>query len=325
MIKKDNGSNTLKKEDNNSNMNISSKVTEYNSEIMEKNSIKELEKQNIDKINDDINCINKIDLEKNLIVINKDSLKEINSLNKEIMKKNNSSQKQKKGEIINIFSNNKFYYTHKDITNAINKSYGIYKKNIENGLNDDNFIQIKNNSKFPNELIEKFFERKKIRKKEFNKDNDLLMNSFGINPLERLKEIQEKMKDTFPNSKNNKISIKQFKTNQRKLKEEDYKIQKYIKLFPVFNCPENNIFKYNQFYYYNRINDDKNINLFKNTSLNTNNNNKNKKNKIKEKIIKEKDENDEDTIERHTKNKNKFINKKRNKSKNKENKNNSDV
>ena len=322
MIKNDNGSDGFKKE--NSSTNLSSKVTAYNSEILEKNSIKELEKPIIEQINNDINGINKIDLEKNLIVINKTNLKEINTINKEITKKNNSSQKQKKGAIINIFSNNKFYYMHKDITNAINKSYGIYQKNIDNSF-DDNCNKIINNMKFPNELIEKFFERKKNKKKENkeNKDNDLLMNSFGINPLGRLKEIQEKMNDSPPNTKNNKISIKQFKTNQRKLKEEDYKIQNYIKLFPVFNCPENNIFKFNQYYYYNRINDDKNINTFKNSSLN--NINKNKKNKIKEKINKESEENDEDTIKRRLKNKNKFINKKRNKSKNKENKNNCDV
>ena len=316
MSKKDNGSNDFKKE--NSNMNLSSKLTEYKSDFLEKNSINELEKPFFDDINSDINCINKIDLEKNLIVINKNNLKEINTLNKEITKKNNLSQKQKKGEIINIFSNNKFYYTHKDITNAINKSYGIYKKNIENSYND-NYNKIKYNMKFPNELIEKFFERKKNKKKENkdkDKDNDLYMNSFGINPLDRLKDIQEKMNDAPPTTKNNKISIKQFKINQRKLKEEDYKIQNYIKLFPVFNCPEHNIFKLNQYYYYNRINDDKNINMFKNTSIS---NNKNKKNK--EKIDKDNQENEGNIIDRHIKNKNKFINKKRNKTKNKENKN----
>ena len=134
------------------------------------------------------------------------------------------------------------------------------------------------------------------------------MNSFGINPLERLKEIQEKLNDAPPTSKNSKISIKQFKTNQRKLKEEDYKIQNYIKLFPVFNCPENNIFKINQYYYYNRINDDKN-------------NNKNKNIKIKEKANKENEEIQENIVDKQAKNKNKFINKKRNKSKNKDNKN----
>ena len=173
--------------------------------------------------------------------------------------------------------------------------------------------------KFPNEVIEKFFERKKNKKKEKeNKDNELYMNSFGINPLERLKEIQEKLNDAPPTSKNSKISIKQFKTNQRKLKEEDYKIQNYIKLFPVFNCPENNIFKINQYYYYNRINDDKNVNICKNSSFN---NNKNKNIKIKEKANKENEEIQENIVDKQAKNKNKFINKKRNKSKNKDNKN----
>ena len=314
MSKKDNGCNDFKKE--NSNLNISSKVTEYNSEIMEKNSIKGLDKTFIDQISNDISGINKIDFENNLIVINKNNLKEINSINKEVTKKINTFQKQKKGEIINIFSNNKFYYyTHNDITNAINKSYGIYNKNIENSY-DDNFIY---NMKFPNEVIEKFFERKKNKKKEKeNKDNELYMNSFGINPLERLKEIQEKLNDAPPTSKNSKISIKQFKTNQRKLKEEDYKIQNYIKLFPVFNCPENNIFKINQYYYYNRINDDKNVNTPKNNSFN---NNKNKNIKIKEKANKENEEIQENIMDKQAKIKNKFINKKRNKSKNKDNKN----
>ena len=108
------------------------------------------------------NCINKIDLDKNLIVLNKNNLKEINLLNKENIKKNKTSQK--KGEIINIYANNKFYYTNKDITNTINKSYDIYTKKINNSY--ENFGKIQYNMKFPNEVIEKFFERKKIRKKK---------------------------------------------------------------------------------------------------------------------------------------------------------------
>ena len=98
------------------------------------------------------------------------------------------------------------------------------------------------------------------------------------------------------------------------LKEEDSKIQNYIKFFPVFNSIDQKIFKSNQFFYYNRIYDDKN------NYYNKINNNKNK---MKEETAKEKDESEEDTINRHIKKK--FVNKKRNRSKNKENKNNCEI
>ena len=103
------------------------------------------------------NCINKIDLDKNLIVLNKTNLKEINVTKKDLHKKNKTTSK--KGEIINIFGNNKFYYTNKDINNTINKSYDIYTKKFENS--NEIFGSIKFNMKFPNDVIEKFFERKK--------------------------------------------------------------------------------------------------------------------------------------------------------------------
>ena len=239
----------------------------------------------------------------------------MSAINKETTKRNPATQK--KGEIINIFENNKFYYTNKDIYNTIHKSYDIYTKKIENPIETSG--NIKNNMNFPKEVIEKFFERKKNNKKE-NKDNTPF-NLFGYNPLERLKEIQEKLNESPPCAKNSKISVKQFKINQKKLKEEDIKIQNYIKLFPVFNSPDNKIFKYNQFYIYNRIYEDKN-NYYNKKRKNCNN-----KNKIKEEIEKDKDkdkdESEEDTIKRHIKKK--FINKKRNKSKTKDNKNCSDV
>ena len=100
------------------------------------------------------NCINNIDLDKNLIVLNKSNLKEINVAKKELNKKNKTIQK--KGEVINIFGNNKFYYTNKDINSTINKSYDIYTKKFE--CTNENFGNIKFNMKFPNEVIEKFFE-----------------------------------------------------------------------------------------------------------------------------------------------------------------------
>ena len=293
--------------------------TIYENDKMKENKMNKInEKENNKEIKEDKNqmniknCINKIDLDNNLIVLNKKNLKEINVINKENTKKNKISQK--KGEIINIYGNNKFYYTNKDIANTINKSYDIYNKKINNSYENSGKIQY--NMKFPNDVIEKFFERKKSKKKE-NKDNNNYINSFGCNPLERLKEIQEKLNDAPPVSKNNKITVKKFKTSQKKLKEEDYKIQNYIKLFPVFNTIEGKIFKSNQFYYYNRIYDDKNNYYIKKKKIS------NGKNKMSEEIEKEKDESEEDTIDRH--NKKKFINKKRNKSKNKENKNQCEV
>ena len=43
----------------------------------------------------------------------------MSATNKETTKRNQITQK--KGEIINIFENNKFYYTNKDIYNTIHK------------------------------------------------------------------------------------------------------------------------------------------------------------------------------------------------------------
>ena len=276
--------------------------------INKKVKLKVIQNDNIKKENK--NGINKIDFGKNLIILNKKNLKEVNDINK----KNQNTQK--KGETINIFGSNRFYYTNKDISNTINKSYDIYTKKLENSYEKSGMI--KYNMKFPNEVIEKFFERKKSKKKE-NKDsgNNYFMTSFGTNPLERLKEIQERLNDAPPTTKGNKISVKQFKTNQKKLKEEDSQIQNYIKLFPVFNCPEHKIFKINQFYYYNRIYEDKN------NFYNKKRNNINNKNKNKEEAEKVENESEEDTIKRHIKKK--FINKKRYKSKNKENKSTCEV
>ena len=41
-------------------------------------------------------------------------------------------------------------------------------------------------------------------------------------------------------------------------------LQKYIKSFPVFNCPESKIFKLNQYFTFNKITEDKNINIINN-------------------------------------------------------------
>ena len=101
------------------------------------------------------------------------------------------------------------------------------------------------------------------------------------------------------------MSIKQYKINQKNLREQNILLQNYIKTLPVLNCPETKIFKVNQYYSFNKINDDKKANLFNkgcNKSIKSNYYYNNK----------EKEESEEETIDRHIKKK--FINKKRNSS-----------
>ena len=115
------------------------------------------------------------------------------------------------------------------------------------------------------------------------------------------------------------MTQKQYKLNQKNLKDQNILLQKYIKSFPVLNCPESKIFKFNQYYCFNKSNEEKTINIFnngfnKNLKKNNSYNNeikeeeKNNKNKIK-------DDSEEETINRHIKKK--LINSKRSKSKNK--------
>ena len=104
------------------------------------------------------------------------------------------------------------------------------------------------------------------------------------------------------------MSSKQMKINQKNLKEQNILLQKYIKALPVFNFPENKIFKSNKIYFFNKVNNDKimlnnnnrlNKNIKNNTNLNCNN-------------AQNKEESEEETMDRYIKKK--FINKKRNKS-----------
>lgn len=163
---------------------------------------------------------------------------------------------------------------------------------------------------------------KKKRNKNKEKNNYNYTISFGNNPLEKIKDIQNSLIEPPPPPKNIKITNKQFKINQKNLKEQNILLQKYIKSFPVLNCPESKIFKLNQYYYFNKINDDKNINNFNNFFNNDFNKNikNNFNNKIKQESDdinknKDKEESEEETINRHIKKK--FLSKKRIKNKNK--------
>ena len=249
------------------------------------------------KINN-INCINNIDFDNNIIIINKHNLKELNNINKEIKNEKKNEFTTKKGEIINIFVNEKSNFN-KDINNSFEyTSNKIFDNSIEE------FGQIKSNSLFPSELISKFLEKKRNKNKDKNDYNSF--PSFGDNPLQTLKDIQNNLIEQFPLQKNN-MSLKQFKINQKNLREQNIILQNYIKTLPVLNCPETKIFKANQYYSFNKINDDKNINIFNKCF------NKNIKNHYYyNNNIKEKEESEEETIDRHIKKK--FINKKRNSS-----------
>ncbi len=241
------------------------------------------------------NGINNIDFEKNIIVINKQNLKELNNISKEI-KNEKKNEINKKGEIINIFINENINYN-KEINNSIKFSYDHLLDSFSDS--NDNFGHIKSNSQFPNEVIEKFFQKKRNKYKEKNINNYNYITSFGSNPLESIKDIQNNLIEP------GKISLKQYKINQRNLKEQNNLLQRYIKGFPVFNCPESKIFKLNKNYIFNKINNDKiifhnrhNKNIKNNTNINNN--------------FKEKEESEEETINRHIKKK--ILNKKRKKS-----------
>ena len=168
------------------------------------NNIKNnLKKNGFNQLNNK-NCINKIDLDKNIIILNKQNLKELNIFNKEI----NSEKKNEKAEIINFYINDNF---DKDINNSV-------KSNYEYLLDDfsclfDNYDQIKFNSKFPNEIIENFLEKKRNKNKEKSNLNYTL--SFGTNPLEKIKDIQNSLTEPPPPLKNIKITNKQYKINQK--------------------------------------------------------------------------------------------------------------
>ena len=260
------------------------------------------------------NCINKIDFDKNIIVLNKLNLKEFNNINKDLKNEKKNDMSSKKGEVINMLINEKFNYN-KEVSNSIKTSYEYLTDNFLDSF--DNFGQINSNNDFPNEIIDKFLERKRNKNKEKNNYN--YISSFGTNPLETLKNIQTDLFDPTPPQKSSKMTQKQYKLNQKNLKDKNILLQKYIKSFPVLNCPESKIFKFNQYYYFNKNNEEKTINIFnngfnKNLKKNNSYNNeiteeeKNNKNKSK-------DDSEEETINRHIKKK--LINSKRSKSKNK--------
>ena len=246
------------------------------------------------------NCINNIDFDKNIITINKYNLKELNNINKDNKNEKKNELTTKKGEIINIFLNEKSNYN-KNINSSIKTNFKYITNNILDSSFEE-FGQIKSNSLFPSELISKFLEKKRNKNKEKNDYNSF--SSFGDNPLQTLKDIQNNLNEQYSLQKNN-MSIKQYKINQKNLREQNILLQNYIKTLPVLNCPETKIFKVNQYYSFNKINDDKKANFFNkgcNKSIKSNYYYNNK----------EKEESEEETIDRHIKKK--FINKKRNSS-----------
>ena len=241
------------------------------------------------------NGINNIDFDKNIIIINKKDLKNIC---KEI-KNEKKNEFIKKGEIINIIINENTNYN-KDLNNSIKTSYEFFSHNFSDSF--DNSGQLKSNCEFPNEVIEKFFEKKRNKKNNYN-----YILSFGSNPLESMKEVQNNILSSSNTQKNSKISAKQNKINMKNLKEKNIHLQNYIKSFPVLNCPDTKIFKFNKNYFFNKINDNKIKNNLKNIT------NKNIKNNNNLNIVDNNNEKEEseETIQRYIKKK--FINKKRNK------------
>ncbi len=282
-----------------------------NNTISKNSNILQNENKNINSNN----CINNIDFDKNIIVLNKLHLKELNNINKEIKNEKKNELISKKGEVINMIINEKFNYN-KEVSNSIKNSYEYLTDNFSDSF--DNFYQIKSNNDFPNEVIEKFLERKRNKSKEKNNYN--IISSFGQNPLESLKNIQNDLIDTFPPPKGSKTSLKHYKSNKKNLKDQNILIQNYIKSFPVFNCPESKIFKVNEYFTFNKISEDKNLNIINNVlnkciKKNNNYNMEIKKEEEKYNKNKMKDDSEEETINRYLKKK--MMNKKKIKSKNK--------
>ena len=107
------------------------------------------------------NCINKIDFDKNIIVLNKLNLKELNNINKDLKNEKKNDLASKKGEVINMLINEKFNYN-KEVSNSIKTSYEYLTDSFLDPF--DNFGQINSNNDFPNEIIDKFLERKRNKK-----------------------------------------------------------------------------------------------------------------------------------------------------------------
>jgi hypothetical protein len=130
------------------------------------------------------NCINNIDFDKNIITINKQNLKELNNINKEIKIEKKNELTSKKGEIINIYVNEKFNYN-KDISNLIKTSFEyIAGNNFYSSFED--YEQIKSNSLFPNEIIKKFLEKKSKRMND--EDLKKYSNKIPVNILDLMKK-----------------------------------------------------------------------------------------------------------------------------------------
>lgn len=237
---------------------------EYNHHIFNNTEKGENSDTNENDINQKENGINDIDKNHNTIIINKQKLKEINNVKKE-----NKSEKKyqcRKGEIINLLINEKINNSNYDTNNLIKSSYGHLENNTNFLENFEIFGKISYNSEFPEKLTEKFLERKRFR------EGDL--NSFGENPLTKLKNVQNLMLEH--QTKNNKSLPKNNKDSKKNLKEQNIHLQKYIKSIPVIDCFDTELFQFNHYYTFNKINDEKNVNH--NNGIN---NKENKSNKTK--------------------------------------------
>ena len=159
---------------------------------------------------------------------------------------NNKNNFQAKGERINMTVKEK-PPSLENITKKIKISYSNFTEKFDDVY--DISWQIGSNCRFPDKLIKNFLGKKTKEK--------LYSFSFGENPLECLKDIQNNMTD--PPPAKNKIYTKNIKFNHKQNKDQNIFLQKYIKSLPVFYPPDESFFKNQNFFNINKIDKDKNI------------------------------------------------------------------
>lgn len=174
------------------------------------------------------------------------------SFNDILLKKNIKNESENKNynykaEMINILikeKSNNFENEQKKVLNSYSSFFSEF--------NDEcNYLwEIGSNCKFPEKIIKNF-----LGKKTKEKDINL---SFGDNPLEYLKDIQNNMTDP-PPAKNKSFS-KNGKFNQKQNKDQNFMLQKCIKNLPVFYPPDDTIFQKDNYFIFNRIYNDSYIN-----------------------------------------------------------------
>lgn len=169
----------------------------------------------------------------------------------------NSSQspsKKSEAETVDILVKEKFT-SMKAVRNKIKDSYGYLNESFFDSMEPS--WQFNNFSFFPSFVTEKFLKRNSNNNEENLQDNENknYQLSFGKNPLVTLKEIQNDLVKP-PPSNCSRSDLKKFKNQQKKNKEMNNQIQKYLKSLPVLKAPCEEIFQRLPKFNFNIINEE---------------------------------------------------------------------